>query len=353
MPNACVWWRGVSAQTAALETVRMADVERQQVNWLWPPYIPFGKLTCLDGDPGVGKSTLTLAIAAAVTRGTRLPGMKTALARRDVLILTKEDDPEDTIGPRLDRVRADDRKVHLSDKPFALDSTGAAKLETTIRQLGIALVIIDPISAYMPEGINAWSDSQVRIALSPLGEVAACTGAAILFLRHLTKGKQERAMYRGTGSIAFVALSRSQLLVGRDPNNEDRRIMAHAKCNLAPLGPSIAYVIDGEGFRWDGVSSLGAEDLVVAPDPVERSKVEEAKDFLRQALAGEPVPSTEVFKQAKDLHISTAAVRRAKTDLKVKSVKIGKEWYMGLAPEAVGHFREMIRTPPSEVVAPA
>lgn len=285
----------MSATTPApLQTVRMADVERQQVEWLWHPYIPRGKLTCVDGDPGVGKSTLTLAIAAAVTRGGRLLGMKTGLPKGGVLILTKEDDPEDTIGPRLDKARANDELVHLVEKPFELNSHGAAQLEATIRSLGIVLVIIDPISAYMPEGINSWSDSQVRQALMPLVDVAARTGAAILFLRHLTKGKQDKAMYRGTGSIAYVALSRSQLLVGRDPNDESRRVMAHVKCNLAPLGQSIAYVIGEDGFEWDGVSPLDAEDLVAAPDPVDRSKVEEAKDFLRQILGGGPVLSDEV-----------------------------------------------------------
>jgi AAA domain-containing protein len=282
-------------------------------------------------DQGVGKSWLTVALAAQISRGEKLPGVKHDAQPRSVLLLTAEDGAADTIRPRLDAAGADLSKVHVITEPLSLDKYGAAKLKAEIERLKPALVIIDPIVAYLPERTDMNSASAVRPVLARLAKVAEEAGIAIAFVRHLAKGTRDKAIYRGLGSIDFTAACRSVLMVGFDPNDGDKRVVAHVKSNLAAPGPSLAHTLKGGRFAWAGRSSLSAEDLGARPpDADQRSAREEARDFLLQTLADGPKPALDVFADADKQRISRASLRRAKGDLGLTAKKTPDHWEWSL-----------------------
>src|SRR5262245_9804423 len=162
----------------------MADIEPEPVEWLWEPYIPKGKLTSIEGDPGVGKSWLTMALTAQISRGERLPGAKHAVGPAPILLLTAEDGAADTIRPRLDAAGANVKRVHAITGPLLFDKAGAATLKREIECVAPVLVIIDPIVAYLPEKTDMNSASAVRPILARLAQVAEETNTAIIFVRH-------------------------------------------------------------------------------------------------------------------------------------------------------------------------
>jgi KaiC/GvpD/RAD55 family RecA-like ATPase len=300
---------------------------------LWEPYIPKGKLTSIEGDPGVGKSFLTMALAAQISRGGKLPGMKHTASPAPVLLLTAEDGAADTIRPRLDGAGADVDKIHAITGLLSFDKAGAATLKREIERVQPAVVIIDPIVAYLPDKTDMNSASAVRPVLARLARVAEETGTAIAFVRHLAKATQNRAIYRGLGSIDFTAACRSVLMVGFDPNDAEKRVVAHGKSNLAAPGPSLAYTLKGGRFAWAGRSLLSAEDLGgPPPDADQRSAREEAREFLLQTLADGPRPQVGVQAEAAKIHISIASLRRAKGDLGVKASKASDHWEWSLPP---------------------
>jgi hypothetical protein len=169
--------------------------------------------------------------------------------------------------------------------------------------------------------------------MAEIARIAEKCGCAIVVVRHLTKGDREKAIYRGSGSIDITAACRSVLMVGMDPDDDSRRIVAHVKTNLAPLGPSWAFTISNGRFQWLGAATLSAEDLCRKPqDPDYRTKLVEAEDFLRQLLTDGAVAATDAFTQAKDLGIAIRTLKRAKAHLGVQSRKDGDTWYWELPP---------------------
>jgi hypothetical protein len=260
-----------------------------------------------------------------------LPGVKHAVEPASVLLLTAEDGAADTIRPRLDAAGADVSRVHVITAPLSLDTVGVAKLKGEIERLKPALAIIDPIVGYLPERTDMNSASAVRPILARLAKVAEETGVAVAFVRHLAKGARDKAIYRGLGSIDFTAACRSVLMVGFDPSDAQRRVVAHGKSNLAARGPSLAYTLTGGRFAWAGRSSLSAEDLGgPPPDADQRSAREEARDFLVQTLADGPKPQLEVQAEAATMGISRATLRRAKGDLGVAAKKTPDHWEWSL-----------------------
>jgi RecA-family ATPase len=204
--------------------------------------VPLGKLTVLDGDPGLGKSTLTLGMAAALSRGTGLPGGSDLQGPADVVIVSLEDGVADTIRPRLEAADGDLARIHVITSigpeqriPSVPDDLG--EMEPVIAERGVKLVILDPLMGALSAGVNAHRDQDVRRALAPLAAMAQRTGAAIVIVRHLNKAEEKSAIYRGGGSIGIIGAARVGLLVARDPDatspDDPRRVLAVAKCNLA------------------------------------------------------------------------------------------------------------------------
>jgi hypothetical protein len=237
---------------------RVSDIERQELQWLWPARIPLAKLTLFAGDPGLGKSFVTLDIAARVTRGTKWPDGATATCKSgSVIILSAEDDPGDTIRPRLEAAGADLSKVHVLQAVWRAKSSGETSLEhfsleTDLLALQDAvvslsdalLIVIDPVSAYLG-GIDSHVNAKVRSLLAPLSQMAATTGVAVVTVTHLNKNSSS-ALYRASGSVAFVAAARAVWLFAKNPDDPAQRLMLPGKMNLAPEQSGMGYQLEAK-----------------------------------------------------------------------------------------------------------
>ncbi|MBI3410365.1 MAG: AAA family ATPase [Planctomycetes bacterium] len=315
----------------------LSTVTPSAVSWLWPGRIPLGKLSILDGDPGLGKSVLSLDLAARVSQGIAMPCGAPCQAA-GVVILTAEDGLDDTVVPRLEAAGADRSRILALDKVPALEPVGTMRppsipqdvrfIRDAIRRVDAALVIVDPLMAYLVD-VNAHRDTEVRQALWPLAEIAEQTGAAVLVIRHLNKAGAGSPIYRGGGSIGIIGAARSGLLVAQDPDNPDRRILASTKCNLAKLPEALIYGLDtapNGALRvgWKGKSAHTAESLLAAPrDDEDRSAIDNAADVLRSVLADGPLSKKEVEKEARAAGISEKTLARAKALVGIKPRKVG------------------------------
>jgi hypothetical protein len=311
-------------ETTALRIVCMADVEPEEVVWLWHPYIARGKLTILEGDPGLGKSWLTCALAAAVTRGRGLPGCASFEAG-NVLMLSAEDGLGDTLRPRLDAVGADVRRVHALNEPLTFDAPGLLRLEAAIIERPPALVIIDPLFAFTGGKVDIHRANECRAISAPLATIAERHGCAMLAVRHLGKARGGgHALNAGIGSIDFTAAARSVLLVGRDPDDESKRAIVQTKNNLAPHGAGVGYKLEGNQFFWTGESDLTAGRILsIVSNEEERSALSEATDFLRAALVYGEREVDEVKTEARRAGITDATLRRARERLNLKAIRQG------------------------------
>jgi hypothetical protein len=330
--------------TEALDVVTVANVAAEQVTWLWHNRVPHHKLTLLWGDPGQNKSWLTLELAARITRGEPLPEDNVTGEIGNVLILTSEDGVADTIRPRLEALGANLNRVDVLKSVKSADGKRhAVSLQTDldlighqVSKRGYALIIVDPIDAYLGSGKDSFKNPDMRAVLDPLAEFAERKRVTLLAIQHLTKSQRDRAIYRGQGSIAFLAAARSVLFVGTDPNDgEQRRRVLHCiKHNLAEEPPgALAFEVRHSAFEWLGESHVSIAALM-DPDQSadDRSELDDAENYLTQLLANGPVKATMQYETADREHgISPATLRRAKSKLNIKSVK-GKgdaysNWY--------------------------
>jgi 5S rRNA maturation endonuclease (ribonuclease M5) len=304
----------------------MAGVKAEKVDWLWKPYIPKGKVTLVEGDPGIGKSTATLGIATGVTLGRGIPGQEPTKPS-NVVIASAEDGLGDTIRPRLDAMGADVSRIFAIDGALTLDEHGFILLESYLEKIRPVLLIIDPLVAYLGAGVDIHRANETRAVMSRLARLAERFGVAIIAIRHLTKGSMSKAIYRGLGSIDFTAACRSVLLAGCDIENPQNRALVHIKSNLAPAGPAIGYELRDGGFYWTGESTLTAVQLLAAESTTGISELDETRTFLKDVLAGGEVPAKDIYQAAKDAGIAKRTLERAKAKLQAKSRKIGDTWF--------------------------
>ena len=297
--------------------IRMSDVEEVPVSFLWKPYIPFGKLTLLQGDAGNGKTYIAMQLCAACTNRVPIPNME-AHEPFNVIYQTAEDGLGDTIKPRLEEAGADLTKVLVIDEkdddPLTLADE---RIERAIRQNGARLLIIDPIQAFLGEAVDMNRANEVRPILRKIGDVAQRTGCAVVLIGHLNKASGQQSSYRGLGSVDFTAGVRSVLVVGKTKDDPNLRAMVHDKSSLAPAGPSIAFILgDEEGFRWVGEYEISADELLSGIEKKRESKTQEAKDLICQLLAGgKEAFSEEIDRAAIEKGISARTVRDAKKEL--------------------------------------
>ncbi|MCX7962696.1 MAG: AAA family ATPase, partial [Burkholderiales bacterium] len=345
--------------SGGLLTRCIADVEARPVRWLWPGRIARGKVTLVAGNPGLGKSQLCSSLAAIVSTGGAWPVDRSRCEPGQVLIVSAEDDPEDTVRPRLEAAGADLRRVHILDAVLdrAPDGTerrraftlarDIERLDALLARLGdVALVVIDPVSAYLGD-TDSHRNAEVRAVLAPLAEVAARRGAAVVAVTHLRKSIAGDAMMQVTGSLAFVAAARGVYIVGRDPADKDRRLFLPAKNNLGDdrtgyafrIEPATVGGIPTSRVLWepDRVAVTADEALAGPADAEERSAVEEAAAFLRELLADGPMSARRVRTDAEGAGHSWAAVRRAQKLLGVEVAKTGLRggWEWRLAPKVL------------------
>lgn len=336
--------------------VRLSDVTPEAVNWLWPGRIALGKLTLFSGDPGLGKSFLSIDMAARVTTGKAWPDSPGVLNPiGSVVMLSAEDDLADTIRPRLDAAGADCSRVHalqavryrLEDSPdeheraFNLASD-VEVLEATLRDVSCCrLLVVDPITAYLG-GTDSHRNAEIRAVLQPLSDLAARYGVAVVAVTHLNKSHGGPAIYRSMGSLAFTAAARAVWCVSKDQDNQQRRLVLPVKNNIAADASGLAYRIQGEPPRveWEADPiGMTADDALAPPEErEERTERERARDWLRETLADGPVPSSDVLADAREHGLSEKTVRRAFRDLGGKPQKAGLKagWSWSL-PAEDGH----------------
>ena len=315
--------------------VRLSDVQRERVEWLWDRRVPLGKLTLVSGDPGLGKSLMTLDLAARITQGRRMPDGSAGL-EGNVVILSAEDGLADTIRPRLELAGADlDRVTSLASLPtndgherMTVIPDDLPQIIEVVQDLQAVLVIVDPLMAFLSSKINAHRDQDVRRALAPLAMAANKYHFAVVVVRHLNKSTATgNPLYRGGGSIGIGGAARSEMIVGEDPNNKERKIAAPTKSNLGPPMPALAYHIEAKDevphVVWDGTSDLVAETLLAVTSAEERGQRTTARDCILEMLADGPVEGKKVEERAAELDIKHSTLWRAKNDLKVISRKSG------------------------------
>jgi hypothetical protein len=316
--------------------VTVADVDRETVEWLWEKRLPRGKLVVLDGDPGLGKSTVTLDVAARLTRGARWPDGAAPCEPSDVILISAEDGIADTIRPRLEAAYADLRLVHVLSEVRDDDGTqrpvsipgDLPEIEQIICDRHAALVVLDPLTAFLGAKVDTHKDADVRRALHLLAKVAERTGACILVVRHLTKEPGKKAIYRGGGSIGIIGAARVGFLIAQDPDDEQRRIFATIKANLSRAPDALAYKLEEDlqlgvaHVIWDGLVDYSADDLV-SDRSDDSSALSDAEDFLVAQLAGGPRPTNDVKQAARLARISWRTVERAKSRVRVVSRKSG------------------------------
>src|SRR5215218_2634670 len=316
--------------------IMLSEVQAETVEWLWERRIPLGKITVLDGDPDNGKSVLTTDLAARVTTGRPMPyGFGKTFPQAGVVILSAEDGVGDTIRPRFDAAGGDPSKVVIlgNDDPFGLPED-LPQLERAIDRVVAKLVIVDPIMAFLGENINSNSDKDVRSALKPLKQLAERTGAAVVIVRHLNKTPGGNVLYRGGGSIGIIGAARSGLVVGPHPTDEALRVLASQKHNLSMPPESLAYQVTSAPNNphaavivYKGVTEMNARDILKPQVEEERSALEEAKDFLLEALETGKKPADDLKKDADAAGISVSTLKRAKKVLGVEAKKEGAVWY--------------------------
>lgn len=307
----------------------MANIAPQAVHWLWLPWIPSEKVTLVEGDPGLGKSHLTLQLAAALSRGRGLPGMpRTAPA--NTLLLTAEDGLGDTVRPRLDAMGAELGHIFPLSGDLVFDAPGLALLEQAIQQTSARLVVVDPLVAYLGATVDLHRANETRAVMKQLAAIAERHHCAIVLVRHLTKSGKDHAIYRGLGSIDLTAACRSVMLVGCDPNDATRAALIHIKSNLAAKAASLGFTIADGVFKWTGPTTLTAADILGA-EQGGQSAVQEAENFLRSALADGPVAVTAVQKQARVAGVAPKTLRRARESMRVIAKQVHEEGRKGAA----------------------
>ena len=300
----------------SVKIIRMSDVELTPVEWLWKPYLPFGKLSVLQGNPGEGKTYFAMHLAAACTNGKLLPNME-RMEPFNVIYQTAEDGLGDTVKPRLIEAGADlDRVLVIDDSDVQL-TLSDERIEKAIVENNARLVIIDPIQAYLGSDVDMNRANEVRPIFMRLGQVAQRTGCAILLIGHLNKAAGMQSLQRGLGSIDIAAAVRSVMFIGKLKHDPTMRILTHEKSSLAPPGVSLAFSLGDEGgFRWVGEYDITADEMLSGIEPQRETKTQQAKDLICALLAGgKQVLSEDIDKAALERGIPGRTVRDAKREL--------------------------------------
>ena len=300
----------------SVKIIRMSDVELTPVEWLWKPYLPFGKLSVLQGNPGEGKTYFAMHLAAACTNGKLLPNME-RMEPFNVIYQTAEDGLGDTVKPRLIEAGADlDRVLVIDDSEVQL-TLSDERIEKAIVENNARLVIIDPIQAYLGADVDMNRANEVRPIFMRLGQVAQRTGCAILLIGHLNKAAGMQSLQRGLGSIDIAAAVRSVMFIGKLKHDPTMRILTHEKSSLAPPGASLAFSLGDEGgFRWVGEYDITADEMLSGIEPQRETKTQQAKDLICALLAGgKRVLSEDIDKAALERGIPGRTVRDAKREL--------------------------------------
>ena len=319
-----------------LKLINMEQVEVEKIDWLLYPFIPFGKVTIVQGDPGEGKTTMVLQIIAKLTKGEAvlpsgsdepaLEGKTMALEPVNVIYQTAEDGLGDTIKPRLLSAGADCSRVMVIDDNNQALTMMDARLEEAIIKTKARLVVLDPIQGFLGAAVDMHRANEIRPLMKRIAVLAEKYHCAIILIGHMNKNSNGKSSYRGLGSIDFQAAARSVLIVGRIKDEPEIRVVCHVKSSLAPEGKSIAFRLDKDtGFEWIGEYDISADDLLSGDN--RGQKIHAAKEFLKEILASGSVAQTKVAEEAESRRIKKKTLWNAKKELEIDSVKIGNQWF--------------------------
>ncbi len=311
--------------SVGLSLIRMSDIEAKEVDWLWYPYIPFGKITIIQGDPGEGKTKLALELGARLTKGEHFDDEQ-CHEPMNIIYQTAEDGLADTIKPRLESAGADCSKVLVIDDREHPLSMLDERLEIAIKETGARLLILDPIQAYIGSNVDINRANEIRPSMKKLGDLAEKYNCAVILIGHMNKGGVGKAIYRGLGGIDFAAAARSVLLVARDPEDESVRAVAPIKSSLAPEGNIVAFKLGSKNsFEWLGEYDIDMDSLLYGYSSGD--KYQKAKNFIEAELSGgREVPVRQIEEKLRGMQISKRTLESVKKDLKIESKKVGNMW---------------------------
>ena len=323
-----------------LKLINMEQVEVEKIDWLLYPFIPFGKVTIVQGDPGEGKTTMVLQIIAKLTKGEAVlpsgsdePALEAKtvdLEPVNVIYQTAEDGLGDTIKPRLLSAGADCSRVMVIDDNDQVLTMMDARLEEAIIKTKARLVVLDPIQGFLGAAVDMHRANEIRPLMKRVAVLAEKYHCAIILIGHMNKNSNGKSSYRGLGSIDFQAAARSVLIVGRIKDEPEIRVVCHVKSSLAPEGKSIAFRLDKDtGFEWIGEYDISADDLLSGDN--RGQKIHEAKEFLKEILVSGSVAQTKVAEEAESRGIKKKTLWNAKKELEIESVKIGNQWFWMLS----------------------
>lgn len=328
--------------------INMESVKVEQIEWLLYPFIPFGKVTIIQGDPGEGKTTMVLQIIAKLTRGEPIllnkksqkeaqqdseENLKQEVLSQDnpiqpvnVIYQTAEDGLGDTIKPRLLAAGADCSRVLVIDDREQPLTMLDVRLEEAIMQTKARMVVLDPIQGFLGTDVDMYRANEIRPLMKRVAVLAEKYHCAIILIGHMNKNSNGKSSYRGLGSIDFQAAARSVLIVGRLKDEPETRVMCHVKSSLAPEGKSVAFRLDKEtGFQWIGEYDISADDLLSGDARGQKSRI--AKEFLLDILADGGMAQKKIEEEASKQGIKKKTLRNAKQELEIDSVKRGNQWF--------------------------
>lgn len=323
-----------------LKLINMEQVEVEKIDWLLYPFIPFGKVTIVQGDPGEGKTTMVLQIIAKLTKGeavlpsgsdeSALEEKTMVLEPVNVIYQTAEDGLGDTIKPRLLSAGADCSRVMVIDDNDQALTMMDARLEEAIIQTKARLVVLDPIQGFLGTDVDMHRANEIRPLMKRVAVLAEKYHCAIILIGHMNKNSNGKSSYRGLGSIDFQAAARSVLIVGRIKDEPEIRVVCHVKSSLAPEGKSIAFRLDKDtGFEWIGEYDISADDLLSGDSRGQKSR--KAKEFLLEILADGGMAQKKIEEEAEKRGIKKKTLRNAKLELEIDSVKRGNQWFWMLS----------------------
>ena len=313
-----------------LQMIKMSEIQSKEVVWLWYPFIPYGKLTIIQGDPGDGKTTLVLNIAAKLSKGEGLDSDMKLTEPLGVIYQSAEDGLADTVKPRLEAANADCENISVIDESKKTLSMIDERLEEAIIKTKAKLLILDPIQAYLGGNMDMNRANEARDMTKKLAALAEKYQCAIVLVGHMNKAAGNKAAYRGMGSIDFFAVARSVLLVGRVEGEENIRAVVQIKNNLAGFGHPKAFQLSEDGFLWLGDYEITADEVLGGIAP-KANKLEQAKRLLRRlAETNNAIQSNEIFNLAEDQNISRRTLENAKKELGIRAKRINNSWYWEL-----------------------
>ena len=313
-----------------LQMIKMSEIQSQEVAWLWFPFIPYGKLTIVQGDPGDGKTTLVLNIAAKLSKGEGLDSKMKLTEPLNVIYQSAEDGLADTVKPRLEVAGANCENISVIDESIKSLSMIDERLEEAVIRTKAKLLILDPIQAYFGGGMDMNRANEARDMTKKLATLAEKYQCAIVLVGHMNKAAGNKAAYRGMGSIDFFAVARSVLLVGRVEGVANIRAVVQIKNNLAAFGHPKAFELSEDGFHWLGDYEITADEVLGGIAP-KANKLEQAKRLLREvAETNNAMQSNEIFNLAEEQGISRRTLENAKKELSIRAKRINNSWYWEL-----------------------